>query len=157
MNSKSKLILSLQFLLLLVYIILLCATELRPLFRGDRVVGIALFATGAITLVMAVVAYRRAVGTIKVKPSPEPAEQGGLITQGVYSFIRHPFYTATPIILAGTALAVRKPWGLAMIPVVIGLLYWKSSYEETLLALRFPEYLEYKKKTGRFLPRLRKK
>lgn len=157
MKSKSRLILSFQFLLLFAYSVVLWATEPLAIFRGERGVGIVLLMLGVVILAAAVMAYRNAVGTFMVKPSPEPAERGGLITKGVYSIIRHPFYTATPIILTGTALGIRKPWGLAVIPVVIGLLYWKSSHEEKLLEERFPEYGEYRTKTGRFVPRLRKK
>ncbi|MGB5138715.1 MAG: hypothetical protein WBP29_09310, partial [Candidatus Zixiibacteriota bacterium] len=81
MKSKSRLILSFQFLLLFAYSVVLWATEPLAIFRGERGVGIVLLMLGVVILAAAVMAYRNAVGTFMVKPSPEPAERGGLITK----------------------------------------------------------------------------
>lgn len=152
----TSLIMVTQGLLTLAFVLVLVFTPEISLFGGERGIGIVVVLIGAGILAAAVAAYRETLGTFKVKPTPEPSERGGLITRGIYGWIRHPFYAATPLILTGTALITRRPWGLAMIPPVVGFLYLKSSFEEKLLMAKFPEYAVYKAKTGRFLPRLKK-
>lgn len=156
-SSKSRLILAVQFSLMLVYIIVVTSTTRQEIFRGEHVVGIALVLSGVAILVSALVAYRRTLGTLRVKISPDPAGHGGLITSGIYAKIRHPFYSATPLIMVGVMLILHKPWCALVIICSIPLLYWKSAYEEQLLAARFPEYPAYRRRTGRFFPQLGKK
>lgn len=155
-SSKSKFTLFLQFSLLLAFVVVVALSGKYAMFPGEQIVGAVLLLAGAVVLFSAVSAYRKTMGTLRVKVAPDPAEHGGLITGGIYSKIRHPFYAATPLILTGTALIMRRPWALAMIPLIVGFLYFKSSFEEKLLTAKFPEYVAYKAKTGRFLPRLKK-
>lgn len=155
-KSVTYTIMLLQFLLIGAYALILLVTPSLQLFFGDQLVGVIVLLVGLAVLASAVLAYRRSVGTFKIKATPAPANRGGLITDGIYSYIRHPFYTATPTIFIGFALLVHRPWGVAVIPLVVGLLYWKSSYEERLLEAKFPEYGLYKSKTGCFLPAFRK-
>jgi protein-S-isoprenylcysteine O-methyltransferase Ste14 len=142
----------LQVLLFLSFALIVGLTQGHGLFVGDRLVGIALLLVGVAVLSAAVVAYRKSIGTYKIKATPEPADRGGLMTDGIYSFIRHPFYTATPTMFLGFALLAHRPWGLVILPFVVGLLYWKSTHEEDLLEAKFPEYAAYRARTGRFLP-----
>lgn len=151
------LIMSVQFLLIVAFVLILFVTPSKQLFYGDRSVGAIVFLIGLAVLAAAVSTYRRSIGTFKIKATPAPADRGGLMTDGIYSFIRHPFYTATPTMFIGFALLVHRPWGLAVIPPVIGLLYWKSAYEERLLEVKFPEYADYRERTGRFLPAMGRK
>lgn len=154
---KSTLILFVQLSLLLSFIIVVALSGRHSIFRGEQIVGIFLLLAGAVVLSAAVVAYRKSMGTLRVKVSPDPAEHGGLITRGVYSKIRHPFYAATPLMLTGAMLVLQRPWCVIVVICTIPLLFWKSSYEEQLLVQKFPEYSTYRKRTGRFFPRLMKK
>jgi protein-S-isoprenylcysteine O-methyltransferase Ste14 len=150
----TRLILPIQFLLSLGFAVVAVATDHHSIFAGDRIAGIVLAVAGLSILAAAIAAYKRTVGTFLVKPSPEPSRQGGLISHGIYSLIRHPFYTATPLVLSGVALGLQKPWCLLVVVCAVLLLYWKSIYEEELLGARFPEYPSYRQRTGRFLPRI---
>lgn len=156
-SPKSILILFVQFSLLVAFATVVALSEKHAMFRGERVVGVALMLAGAAVLTAAVVAYRKTMGTLRVKVAPDPAEHGELITRGIYSKIRHPFYAATPLMLTGAMLVLQRPWCVIVIICTIPLLYWKSSYEEQLLVQRFPEYPVYRSRTGRFFPRLAKK
>lgn len=146
-------IMTIQFLLLLGYSILIFAGNHHLLFKGDRTVGTMLLLTGLAILSAAIAAYRRTVGTFRVKVSPEPAGYGDLITDGIYSKIRHPIYTSALLIMAGGSLLMQEFWSLVVAFGMIGFYYWKSCFEEKLLAVRFAEYARYQKQTGRFLPR----
>ncbi len=156
-RSKSTLILFVQFSLLVAFAIVVALSEKHAMFREDYAVGVVFLAGGTAVIMAAVVAYRKAMGTVRVKVSPDPAERGELITRGIYSKIRHPFYAATPLMLTGAMLVLQRPWCVIVIICTIPLLYWKSSYEEQLLVQRFPEYPAYRRRTGRFFPRLAEK
>lgn len=89
-----------------------------------------------------------------VSPFPSPKAGMQLQTKGVYAFSRHPIYSGI--------LVVFYAWGIAQAAeykIGIGLLfhvfiYFKARYEEKLLQQKFPEYQEYKSKTGMFFPRI---
>lgn len=86
-----------------------------------------------------------------ISPFPTPISNGTLITTGAYRMARHPIYTA--LIFSGLGYAIYQASlfkGLITL-LLLTLFYFKSSYEEKLLAQSFPEYQEYKTKTRRFI------
>jgi protein-S-isoprenylcysteine O-methyltransferase Ste14 len=78
-----------------------------------------------------------------------------LVTWGPYKCVRHPSYLGYFLMFLG--MAALWPNVLTLIPLAAILGYVKvTSQEEKLLELHFGnEYLRYKKRTGRFIPRLR--
>lgn len=90
-------------------------------------------------------------------PLPRPGEKSKLITTASYRFVRHPIYTGMLLILAGISLySLNFPRALVTVMMLI-VLHYKSRYEESLLILRYPYYGDYKNRTGKFLPRLKRK
>lgn len=89
----------------------------------------------------------------KFATSWEMPQNQELVTWGPYRYVRHPSYLAYFILFTGFFLIVLNL--LAVIPLVaipgyVGLV----NREEELLTRRFGvEYLKYRRKTGRFLPR----
>jgi protein-S-isoprenylcysteine O-methyltransferase Ste14 len=82
-------------------------------------------------------------------------EHHTLVTRGPYRWIRHPFYVALALVIVAGALIVANWFVLASGTVVFVLLAIRSRVEEEQLAARFGgAYREYKKRTGRFLPKL---
>ena len=82
-------------------------------------------------------------------------EHHTLVTRGPYRWIRHPFYVAMALIIVAGALIMANWFVLASGTVVFVLLAIRSRVEEEQLAARFGDaYREYKKRTGRFLPKL---
>lgn len=79
-----------------------------------------------------------------------------LVTRGPYRWIRHPFYVSMALMTIGSAL-VAANWFIFLAGVVVfSLLAIRSRVEEEQLAARFGDaYLDYRKRTGRFLPKLR--
>lgn len=143
-----------QWILLGGYAVLAVLSEQRMLVRGESWIGLALLLMGGCAVLLAVLEYRKRMGTVIVKASPEPTEASRLMTGGIYGYIRHPIYTGAILAAVGAALILHKPACLAA-AAMIGLLYTgKSYYEEGLLIRRFPEYVLYRKRTGRFLPKL---
>lgn len=82
-------------------------------------------------------------------------ERGALVTGGPYSFIRHPIYAFQMLILLGAAFLLPTPLSLAALAASICCAYAKALDEEHYLSgLHGHAYAEYKRRTGRFLPRL---
>jgi protein-S-isoprenylcysteine O-methyltransferase Ste14 len=79
-----------------------------------------------------------------------------LVTRGPYRWIRHPFYVAMALVIFGSAL-VAANWFIFLTAIIVfALLAIRSRVEEEQLAARFGDaYLDYRRRTGRFLPKLR--
>lgn len=79
-----------------------------------------------------------------------------LVTTGPYRWIRHPFYGAMALVTAGCVLIAANWFILVTGIAVFTLLALRSRVEEEQLAARFGEaYHAYRRRTGRFVPRLR--
>jgi protein-S-isoprenylcysteine O-methyltransferase Ste14 len=78
-----------------------------------------------------------------------------LVTSGPYRWIRHPLYTFAAFTYFNLSLLMASWITGLMIIVAFGLLAMRTPKEEAKLVERFGDaYLEYMRKTGRFLPRL---
>jgi protein-S-isoprenylcysteine O-methyltransferase Ste14 len=81
-------------------------------------------------------------------------EHHSLVTSGPYRWIRHPFYDAMALASLGAALLAANWFIFASAVVAFSLLAIRSRTEEAELARRFGEpYLEYQRRTGKFLPK----
>lgn len=81
-----------------------------------------------------------------------------LVTHGPYRWVRHPFYLAFGMAMIANTLVTANGFlaitGAAAFLVIVA----RTSIEETKLIDRFGrEYVEYMRRTGRFLPRIRRK
>jgi len=81
----------------------------------------------------------------------EPGE-GSLVSTGPYQFIRHPMYTAALLFVWSSILG-----RLSLITAVIGLIVTgaiavRIVTEERLLRTRYPDYVEYSRKTKLIIP-----
>jgi protein-S-isoprenylcysteine O-methyltransferase Ste14 len=87
---------------------------------------------------------------------PIPGKNAVLVTDGLYKFVKHPIYSG--VILAAFGLTITGgffPHVIFFVALVL-LLNYKASFEEKLLASAYAGYAEYAKKTGRFIPRLKR-
>jgi protein-S-isoprenylcysteine O-methyltransferase Ste14 len=77
---------------------------------------------------------------------------------GPYAYIRNPFYAS--YLLAGISTIVMWPSAWGVLAVVLAILYyeWLARYEEAKFAHSplAAEYAEYKARTGRLVPRVRR-
>ncbi|MCS7037830.1 MAG: methyltransferase [Saprospiraceae bacterium] len=84
---------------------------------------------------------------------PTPKVEGQLVTTGIYRWARHPIYSGVLMIALGWAAFSQSGWRLVLFAALTALFWAKSSYEEHLLARRYPEYAEYRRRVGRFGPK----
>jgi protein-S-isoprenylcysteine O-methyltransferase Ste14 len=87
---------------------------------------------------------------------PMPGKNAVLVTDGLYRFVKHPIYSGLILLSFGLTIAGGFfPHTIFFIALVV-LLNYKASFEEKLLASTYAGYAEYSKKTGRFIPRLKR-
>jgi protein-S-isoprenylcysteine O-methyltransferase Ste14 len=90
-----------------------------------------------------------------VTPTVVTRKTHTLITSGPYRWIRHPLYSMGIIAFLGFAL-IAENWLIALLGLLtFPILAIRTYKEEDHLIERFGEaYLEYRKHTGRYLPRV---
>lgn len=149
-NARAASYVVMQFVLLA----LLILAPRDPSVYGDfraalSVVGLVLIAAG-----MAVILYSFFALGKSLTASPVPKQDGTLVTSGLYARVRHPIYFGLLLASIGVVLDAG-PWPqFAIVLLLYVLLNIKASYEEELLAKRYPEYKAYAQKTPRFFPRI---
>lgn len=118
---------------------------------GLRILGVIIFVSGLWVL------WRSHLDLAdNFSPSLFIRKKHTLVTQGIYRRIRHPMYLSFFMWAAGQALLIENwlagPLGL----LAFGMIYqFRVSREEQQLSKQFGiEYKEYKKRTGRLLPKL---
>jgi len=89
-------------------------------------------------------------------PLPESKEGASLVTSGIYRYLRHPIYSALFILAAGLVFWKQSTQSFTVSVLLIGLLVYKSKYEDSLLIKKFPEAAQYQQTTPSFLPHLKK-
>lgn len=129
------------------FLLVICLIFLQPSPRQQffplllHVGGIAIGAWALVTM-----------GRRNLNISPVVRESAKLVERGPYRLVRHPMYSALLLFSLSYVVAeistssVLLWFGLLLVLVV------KSLYEESLLTRRFPDYVEYKKRTWRFIP-----
>ena len=79
-------------------------------------------------------------------------QRGGLITEGIYRYSRHPQYTGIGIALIGVAVIVRSGLGLAVVAAYwIAIRIWVVLEERHLQRAFGEQYVAYRDRTPRFL------
>ena len=152
MKAQARLLVLIQFIL---FAILALALYLLPTGQvlWARLLGIALLALG-IVLVMVSILTHQLINQRLVNVSPEPNASNQLVRTGICAYIRHPIYAGVILAALGAALA-HGHLVAVILAVIIGAFFtYKSTFEENLLAQAYPQYADYRKQAGRFLPRL---
>lgn len=119
---------------------------------GDAVrwLGVVLYiAGGALRMWPVFVLGNRFSGLVAIQPGHR------LVTDGIYSIIRHPSYLGLLVIGVGWALAFRSGVGLLLAALTVPPILARIGSEERLLQAHFgAEYDAYRARTSRLIPGL---
>lgn len=76
-----------------------------------------------------------------------------LVNQGVYRWVRHPLYAGLIWMFVGASLVFQN-WAalLATLVIFVPAMVHRGRLEEIALLAQFPDYAEYRQRTGMFLP-----
>ena len=78
-----------------------------------------------------------------------------LVQKGMYKIVRHPLYGSIMLMFYGACFVYRNILCfLAVTFIFIPFMYYRAKQEETLLIQTFPEYNDYKRRTGMFFPKI---
>jgi protein-S-isoprenylcysteine O-methyltransferase Ste14 len=124
--------------------------QARPLLlpgKIPRLIGDVLCLVGLVLLFGGINRLGRAI-----QVDPAPRSDATLVTSGIYKWFRHPIYTAIVVMVIGIFL--RRPTIAVAIAATIVIIFLaiKVRFEEKLLVARYPEYLEYRRRSWGLLP-----
>lgn len=113
-----------------------------------RLCGVALFSIGLLTAITARIQLGNNWSNIE---TGRVLEKQDVVDNGLYGYIRHPIYTGDLLLLIGLELALNS-WlvvaALLLCPVVM----WKAIKEEQMLLQQLKGYVDYHRRTKRFIP-----
>jgi protein-S-isoprenylcysteine O-methyltransferase Ste14 len=144
---KDKILVSIQFVLFGCYL-----TDVDwKLSLPDSIQKIGLFVSvwGLLILSLALLQLNK-----NLSPFPTPKNSAVLIQLGLYKWVRHPIYSGIIFMLMGYAVYQTSIYKLCITGILMFLFHIKTNYEEQQLTKKFPEYVAYKRKTGKFFIRL---
>ncbi|MGA1840236.1 MAG: methyltransferase family protein [bacterium] len=79
----------------------------------------------------------------------------GVLSSGAFRYVRHPLYLGSILFYFGMAAATASLFSLTLLVVICVFYNYIAGYEEKLLQERFgEEYINYKKRTGRWVPKI---
>ncbi|PWT89364.1 MAG: hypothetical protein C5B54_09045 [Acidobacteria bacterium] len=113
-----------------------------------RIIGVIVYFFGLVTAIVA--RLNMGKNWIDLEDYQVLPEQS-LVTNGLYSLIRHPIYAGDFLLLVGLELALNS-WLVLGALLLIPILYRQAFAEEELLLKVFPEYEAYRARTKRFIP-----
>lgn len=125
-------------------------------FPFPRIEGLII---GLILLIPGLYIPIRAFKTLTLKRASgqeiyKPKEESKLITTGIYAYTRNPIYFGDTLLFLGLFFITLFTFLLIMLFLFLILFYFVMKWEEKELYERFgDEYLEYKRKVPRFIPR----
>ncbi|WP_165805989.1 methyltransferase family protein [Marixanthomonas spongiae] len=85
------------------------------------------------------------------------SKKGSRMTfNGIYQYVRHPIYSGILLSMLAYALFTASVLKVVLTVIMAVVFYYKSDSEESWMVEKYEQYRVYKKKTGRFFPKLRK-
>ncbi len=122
-----------------------------PAGGGLVAIGFGLVIVAFAVIVLGILEHlRRNAALPNITPTPNQSVR--LVDTGVYKWIRHPLYSGVILGAFGAALAHGHVVPLLLIVVFVVFFSLKARYEESLLRGVYPQYSEYMRRTGRFVP-----
>ena len=105
-----------------------------------------------LTLITALCLFRLSHVVVSHEQRPN-----SVVATGAFRYMRHPLYLASILIYIGLTVSTVSLFSLVLLLGIFVFHNYIASYEEKLLDAKFgEEYRQYKRKTGKWLPRIGK-
>jgi protein-S-isoprenylcysteine O-methyltransferase Ste14 len=113
-----------------------------------RTVGVVLFSLGLLTAISARIQLGDNWSNIE---SGQVLANQSVVDRGIYGYVRHPIYTGDLLLLLGLELALNS-WLVLFALLLCPIVMWKAIKEEKMLLRDLAGYMEYHRRTKRFIP-----
>ena len=113
-----------------------------------RAAGVLLFSLGLLTAISARVQLGDNWSNIE---SGQVLTNQSVVDRGIYAYVRHPIYTGDLLLLIGLELALNS-WLVVLALLLCPIVMWKAIKEERMLLRELSGYIEYHRRTKRFIP-----
>ncbi|NTW72040.1 MAG: isoprenylcysteine carboxylmethyltransferase family protein [Eubacteriaceae bacterium] len=158
-SQKSVVATGTMFLFFLVYYTVI-RLRLGEIKLADDFLNKALSALGAAMAVSGTV--MNILGRLKLKDNwanhIKIYNSHELVQTGVYRIVRHPLYSSIILMLLGGVLVYKNYLSLLLtVLIFIPFMVYRASQEEALLSKEFLGYEAYKRKTGMFFPKIKRR
>ncbi|MGC1453626.1 MAG: isoprenylcysteine carboxylmethyltransferase family protein [Nitrospirota bacterium] len=114
------------------------------LFRWN-LFSMVLVLTGNLITLLGMVSLRRSFSLMVEARAP--------VFTGLYAYVRHPLYLGEIVAAAGVVVFRFSPANVFLFLLFVAGQMFRATLEEKKLLSAFPEYGEYRQRTGAFLPR----
>ena len=105
-------------------------------------------------LLLVAAVYLIRSGHVVVSHGQRPS---GVVSTGAFRYVRHPLYLGSIMFYIGLSVSTASLFSLGLVAVIFLFYNYLASYEEKLMENRFSdEYGNYKKRTGKWVPRIRR-
>lgn len=121
------------------------------LISGDLFTNSPFVIAGQLLAIALSIWARRSFQAGQFSIHPEPAE-GTLLSSGPYQVIRHPMYAAALLLIWSSILGHLSIINVFIGLIVTGTVAIRIMTEEQFLQARYPDYVEYSRKTKRIIP-----
>lgn len=147
-NPKDQILVSIQFLLFLVFTVNIdwSLGLYSPCLKNC---GLIVSIFGLIIILLSVLQLNK-----NLSPFPTPKNNAVLVQNGLFKLVRHPIYSGIILVVIGYSVYKDSLYKGIISMLLLILFHFKTKYEEQKLSEKFPNYQSYKKKTGKFFPRL---
>ena len=142
--SKDILFVSIQLLLFVFYFIPLFTFSFQTNYFF-KYAALASAIIGLLIIALAILQLNK-----NLTPFPTPKENGTLIKNGLYKFVRHPIYSGIILTTLSFGFYHGSIWKISIGIILWILFFFKSKYEEKMLSKHFADYETYQKTTHRF-------
>ncbi|MEY4311427.1 MAG: hypothetical protein RLZZ571_197 [Actinomycetota bacterium] len=147
-HSKGRLLVTIQFILLggLVFI------SSDDIFAGNKTidtVGGTLEFLGFLVVILGFGGLGKSLTA-----NPVPLKQAQLITNGIYSRVRHPIYLGLVLATLGMTLSSGSQIKFLFWVLLVALFALKIKFEEAMLIQTYPAYRDYQAKVPGLIPNL---
>jgi protein-S-isoprenylcysteine O-methyltransferase Ste14 len=104
--------------------------------------------------ILVIAVYLIRSGHVVVSHEQRPS---GVVSTGAFRYVRHPLYLGSIMFYLGLSVLTISLFALLLVVVIFLFYDYLASYEEKLMESRFSdEYSNYQKRTGKWVPRIRR-